>query len=105
MRKSRQLLVLAVVVVLSLVGAGTASAVGTPQAGVVSETTASQTPYVLDGTVTDLAQVGNRIVVAGTFTQVQDSPANGGAPYDPDYVFAFDPATGRIDRAFDPIVN
>ncbi|MGZ4550299.1 MAG: PKD domain-containing protein [Blastococcus sp.] len=88
-----------------LVGAGTASAAGLAQSGVVGQVPDANTPQILDGTVHDIAQVGNRIVVSGTFTQIQDAPANGGATDAQPYVFAFDPATGRIDRAFDPQVN
>ncbi|MGZ4667608.1 MAG: hypothetical protein ACXVX3_03660 [Blastococcus sp.] len=70
-----------------------------------------QTPQILDssGTVTEkvlaMAQVGNRIVVAGDFSQVQDTTANGGATYNRSYVFAFDPATGAVDPAFAPVLD
>ena len=108
MRRRWELLcgtVAALVVLTLCTGVGPAGAVGTPQDRVVSETSPELTPHILDGTVLDMAQVGNRIIVAGTFTQVEDSPANGGAVLAQDYVFAFDRRTGRIDRTFDPLLN
>src|SRR3954447_19983893 len=105
MRRSWQLLVGVLgAVVLVLGTGGPASAVGLHQSGTVGQVPSATTPQILDGTVHDMIQVGNRIVVAGNFTQVQDAPANGGAAAQP-YVFAFDPANGRIDPAFDPQLN
>src|SRR6476469_9940035 len=94
--------VVAAVVGSLCVSTGTAAAFDSAQNGVVSTVSPSLTPQLLDGTVLDLAQVGNRIVVAGTFTQAQDTPENGGAVMAQPYVLAFDPATGLLDRAFDP---
>jgi PKD repeat protein len=106
MSRTRQLLGAVVAAALSLtVVGGTANAAGLPQTSVVGAVPDASTPHILDGTVHDIAQVGNRIVVAGTFTQIAQSPPNGGAAVDQPYVFAFDPATGRIDPAFDPKVN
>ncbi|MGZ4508079.1 MAG: PKD domain-containing protein [Blastococcus sp.] len=92
-------------VLTTALGAGAASAAGVAQPGVVTAAPSALTPQVLDNQVLDLAEVGNRIVVAGSFTQVQDAPTNGGATFAQPYVFAFDPATGKIDRAFAPAVN
>ncbi|MEP7089751.1 MAG: PKD domain-containing protein, partial [Nocardioidaceae bacterium] len=58
-----------------------------------------RTPNVLDGTVSSLTQVGQEIVVAGTFTQVQNP--NTSQVIDRRGVFAFDSATGRVSSAFD----
>lgn len=61
------------------------------------------TPRVLDAQARSIAEVGNRIVVGGSFTQIQNT---GTAPVlDQPYVFAFDPATGKIDNNFLPAVN
>lgn len=61
------------------------------------------TPHALDGKVWDVAEVGNRIVVAGSFTQIQN--AGGGAVINQPYLFAFDPDTGAIDMGFRPTLN
>ncbi|WP_236830752.1 PKD domain-containing protein [Blastococcus sp. KM273128] len=93
-------------VLVALVGVtGTASAVGTAQRGVVAAVPGDSTPAVLDNKVLDIAEVGDRIVVVGSFTAVRDSSTNGGAEFAQPYVFAFDPATGAIDRAFAPKTN
>jgi PKD repeat protein len=97
--------VVAAVALPLVVGMTPAAAVGATHTGIVGEVPTSTTPRILDGTVHDIVQVGTRIVVAGTFTQVQDAPANGGAATTWPYVFAFDSTTGRIDRAFDPQLN
>ncbi len=95
----------AAVVVPLVVGTTPATAAGVAQNGMVAAVPAANTPHILDGTVHDIQQVGNRIVVAGNFTQIQQSPPNGGAVVNQAYVFAFDPATGLIDTAFDPVVT
>ena len=88
-----------VAVMATLVGAHdlrTASAAP----GLVPEQVRTDLPVVVDGTVTDIEQVGNRIVVAGTFTQVQ--PQAGGATVDQRYLFAYDIDTGQFDEGFRP---
>ena len=92
------------------VATGTATAAVT-QSSIVSAVPGEQTPQILDtsASVTEkvlaMAQVGNRIVVAGDFSQVQDTTANGGATYNRSYAFAFDPATGAVDPTFAPVLN
>jgi PKD repeat protein len=77
-----------------------AGAVQTPQAKIVSADPADWTPSVMDGQVNAVAQVGNRIIVGGTFTTVRlagsstDIPRRG--------LFSFDAVTGAIDNAFNP---
>jgi PKD repeat protein len=93
------------VVVTLAVATGTAQAAGTAQDGVVGEVPSSATPYVMDGKVFDIAEVGGRIVVGGKFTQVRNTPANGGATFAQTALFAFDPRTGAVDRAFSPVLN
>ncbi|TQN37551.1 PKD domain-containing protein [Blastococcus colisei] len=99
-------LVGAVLIALLLVplGPGTVSA-GVPQAGIVTDAPDGRTPHVLDNTVLDLEEIGGRIVVAGTFTQVRDAGVNGGTTFDQPYVFAFDPVSGAVDQAFRPVVS
>ena len=67
---------------------------------VVSANPINNTPHVKDGTVRAFAVVGSKVVVGGTFTQVQQAGttkvfARGG-------IFAYDRATGAIDTAFVP---
>lgn len=99
------------VLLATVVGASTAQAVGVAHDRVVSATPDSRTPRILDGAmvaddkVLDIAEVGDRIVVSGEFDTVQDVSANGGRTFTRRYVFAFDPATGAVDRAFAPDVN
>ncbi|MGZ4657425.1 MAG: PKD domain-containing protein [Blastococcus sp.] len=98
-------LVVAVVLVTSVVGGGTASAVGVPQSSIPATVPTAQTPQVLDNAVQDLAQSGSRIIASGNFTQVRDATANGGTTFSQPYVFAFDNTTGAVDRGFRPTVN
>lgn len=78
-----------------------ASAVQTPQPKLVSDNPANWTPNVLDGQVESIVQVGNRIVVGGTFTQVQE--AGSGKPVlNRSGVFSFNATTGVIDAGFAP---
>jgi PKD repeat protein len=100
-----------VLVSVLLLGVGTTPAVAAaepgrsaPQPGhVVSEEPSSATPNILDGTVTSLTQVGDQIVVGGTFTQVQNP--NTSAIIDRIGVFAFDKDTGRVSTTFDLHLN
>jgi hypothetical protein len=67
---------------------------------VVSDNPVDNTPYVMDGHVTAITTVGNRVIVGGTFTTVR----NVGVPVDltRNYIFAYDAATGQIDPDFVP---
>jgi hypothetical protein len=71
-----------------------------PLTNVVSATPAAFTPDVLDGAVNAITQVGNTIVIGGTFTTV--SQHQGGAQLKRTYVMAFDARTGVISTAFNP---
>jgi hypothetical protein len=88
---------------LALVPAG-AQALYSPQAGVVSANPADNTPNVLDGMVTAIAPVGNKIVVGGTFSQVQEVGA-GKPVLSRNGLFAFDPSTGAVDPGFAPSLD
>lgn len=57
------------------------------------------TPDVLDGQVRSFAQVGNLLVVGGTFHQVQ---LNNGPVLTRNYLFAFDVTTGAVSSTFVP---
>jgi hypothetical protein len=79
-----------------------AAAVNQAHTVVVGADPVNTTPNVLDGQVNTIAQVGGRMVVGGTFTQVRKG---GGAILTRNNIFAFDPATGTIDTAFAPSLN
>ncbi|MDX6300560.1 MAG: hypothetical protein QOF53_1774 [Nocardioidaceae bacterium] len=66
---------------------------------IVSEEPAKTTPNILDGTVYSITQVGNQIVVGGSFTQVENVGTS--TPIDRPHVFAFDATTGKVS-AFNP---
>ncbi|MCW2797923.1 PKD domain-containing protein, partial [Nocardioides sp.] len=62
-----------------------------------------KTPWVLDGEVTKVIQVGNVMIAGGLFTQVAD-PMNG-TPYSRQNLFAFDATTGLVSQTFNPTVD
>ncbi len=75
-----------------------------PQTGmIVSDNPAGFTPHILQGTVYSIVQVGNMIVVGGSFSQVQ--PANGGAILTRRNIFAFNATSGAISTTFVPDPN
>jgi hypothetical protein len=80
-----------------------AVAAGHRLATVVSADPADWTPNVLDGRVYAFAQVGSKVVVGGTFTQVQ--AAGGGPILSRTSIFSFDASTGTIDPAFAPTMD
>src|SRR3954468_20298407 len=98
-------LALAALALVLIAGQLPASALGVAQSSIVSAVPSATTPQILDGLVLDIEQVGSRIVVTGTFTQVQNVAANGGNILDRASVFAFDPTTGAVDTAFAPAVS
>lgn len=85
--------------------AGTQPAVGvqTAQTTIVSGNPADWTPHVLDGKVNAIVQVGSRMVVGGTFTQVQEAGSN--KPIlNRSGIFSFDATTGKVDSGFNPTI-
>ena len=62
-----------------------------------------KTPWVLDGKVNKIVQVGNVMIAGGLFTQVAD-PMNG-TPHTRQNLFAFDATTGLVSQTFNPTVN
>jgi PKD repeat protein len=62
-----------------------------------------RTPWVLDGEVSKVVQVGGVMVAGGLFTQVTD-PMNG-TPYTRQNLFAFDATTGLVSQTFNPTVD
>ncbi len=70
---------------------------------VVSANPADTTPHVLNGEVLAYEQIGNRIYVAGTFTQIKNY--NNATVYNQAYLFAYNATTGQIDTSFNPVLN
>ena len=97
--------VLAVAVVTSVLGmvAPATQAQVREQGVTVSDNPADQTPHVLDGEVFAIAEVGNKIVLGGSFTQARN--ASGGATLTRNRILAFDKNTGVIDTEFAPSFN
>src|SRR5688572_6422241 len=65
---------------------------------VVSPDPADATPHVLDGKVEAILPMGNRVYVAGSFTQVRN--AGESRVIARHGLFALDPATNRVDETF-----
>ena len=72
-----------------------------------AQTGAAQTPRtdtlrVTNGEVLDSIVLGNRVIVVGTFTQVENV---GGNSIDQPYIAAYNANTGQFDSSFRPDVN
>lgn len=68
----------------------------------VTETPRTDTLRVTNGEVLDSVIVGNRVVLVGTFTQVQDA---GGSTFDQRFIAAYNADTGDFDPSFAPDVD
>ncbi|MFN8234358.1 MAG: fibronectin type III domain-containing protein, partial [Actinomycetota bacterium] len=77
-----------------------AAAVQIAHPAVVSDDPVNWTPNVLDGRVLAIAQIGSKVVVGGTFTQVQRAGTT--QTVQRSRLFAFDMNTGAIDPNFVP---
>ena len=84
------------------IAAPTAEVPGMTHSGVVSDVPAAWTPAVLNGKVLSITQVGNTMVVGGSFTSV--SQTFGGTQLDRQRILAFDATTGAIRTAFNPSI-
>lgn len=105
MKKRLALLVAAVLAVALplLVVASPAQAAEQVHTKIVSSTPVNNTPHVLDGTVFSIAEVGDLIVLGGSFTQVQ--AASGGSVLTRNRLVAFNKNTGAISQTFAPSFN
>ncbi|MGZ4536471.1 MAG: PKD domain-containing protein, partial [Nocardioidaceae bacterium] len=83
---------------------GPAWAVQTPQAAIVTDNPSGWTPNVLDGKVEAIAQVGNTVLIGGTFTQVQE-PTAGAPVLARSGIAAFDATTGAVSTTFAPTID
>ncbi len=73
---------------------------GLPNGLVVSQNPADWTPHVLEGRVNAITQVGDRIVVGGSFSRVRQAGSK--EVFTRKNLFAFDAASGAVDRSFAP---
>ena len=75
-----------------------------PQTGrIVSADPVGFTPHVMDGAVYSLTQVGNLVIVGGTFTRVRNAGSSVDIPRQ--NVFAFRADTGQVSTTFAPNPN
>ncbi|WP_428347914.1 hypothetical protein [Nocardioides sp.] len=104
MRRVSRLTLAALVGIGSLMLAvPTATAADTQPGHLVAASPAAKTPQVLNGRVLSIVQVGDTIVLGGSFTQVRDS--GGHATVARNGLVAFSATTGIISNAFDPAPN
>ncbi len=78
------------------------SAAASHQGRLVSEQPRTDTPRPLNGDVWDIRQVGNRIIMGGSFTQVQ---LPNGQIVDQAYLAAYFLDTGAFDTGFRPFID
>ncbi|MEX0754171.1 MAG: malectin domain-containing carbohydrate-binding protein [Actinomycetota bacterium] len=83
--------------------ASPAAAFQIEQDRVVSDDPVNWTPNILDGQVTAIVQVGNRMIVAGAFSQVRNAGSE--ATLTRNNILAFGATTGTVDTGFSPDVN
>ncbi|GAA1619895.1 hypothetical protein GCM10009679_25870 [Saccharothrix algeriensis] len=98
------LLALASVATVAAVGLGTsASAVSIQHSALVGQDPVNWTPHALDGTAFKVLQIGSRVYVGGSFTQIRS--ASSGTVITQRRLFAFNATTGAIDNTFKPVVD
>jgi hypothetical protein len=88
---------------LALLPASPSTAVNAQHPTVVSDDPANFTPHALDGTVYRIIQIGSRVYMGGSFTQVRN--ANSNTVLNIPRLVAFDATTGQIDTGFQAQVN
>lgn len=104
--RSRRAVALAAMLAASamfVVGSGQATA--EPAVGhtaLVPERPRLNVTRVLDGEVSDIELIGNRVILAGTFTQLKDTD---GTVITQKYLAAYDQNTGAMDRSFNPVID
>lgn len=77
----------------------------TPDTGTPGVVASSSTPLISDGEVDAITQVGNTVIVGGTFQHtVSNWSANAVVSSHP-YILAFDATTGAINTAFAPALD
>ncbi|MGD9957970.1 PKD domain-containing protein [Nocardioides sp.] len=89
---------------LLFVSTPAATAVSSPEGKLVSATPATFTPGVQNGAVNSIVQVGDQIILGGTFTSVKPSGSNQTA-ITRNRLVAFNATTGQISSTFNPAPN
>ncbi len=95
------LALLAGLALITIPSRDTASAVGA-HGTLVPVTPRTDVPRVLDGAVLDVAQVGDKVIVAGDFTTVQPT---GQLPLVQSFLMAYDVNTGLFDDDFRVVID
>lgn len=103
MRRTYVLIVSALLVLVGLAVTPASSVQDVTHDRVVRENPDNWTPHVLDGEVNALAEVGQWVVVGGSFSQAQE--ASGGPVLTRNSIMAFNKSTGAISTSFVPQLN
>jgi chitodextrinase len=104
MTHGRQILVaIAVLATLVVVGIPAAQAQPVVHDRVVSDDPANYTPDIMDGSAEAVIQIGDKVIVGGTFSTVQAAGSNVNVTRT--RLMAFNAMTGAIDTDFAPAVN
>lgn len=86
-----------------LAGASSPAVADSPAGQVVSERPSTATPHVLDGRVLSVVEVGDTMVLGGTFTRARN--ADNATEVSRSRLLAFDAASGRLSTTFLPQPN
>ncbi len=71
------------------------------QTTLVPQTPRSNTPFIGNGEIWDIAAIGNRVFIAGSFTTIKNQTGNG-TTYNQRYVASYNIDTGLVDASFKP---
>ncbi len=88
----------------AMVAMPAAQAVQAPHDRVVGAVPGQNSPNVQDGNVKAIAEVGNKIILGGNFTQVANR-GSGSPIVARKYILAYDKTTGDVDPAFVPVLD
>ena len=66
------------------------------------DTARTNVPQITTGEITDLAYIGNRVFIAGSFTQIQNNTAGNTTTYNQPSLASYNLDTGLVDTNFRP---